>query len=354
MTETSERSKRHFDETVNNDQTVWALVAFCALIVHDGQQRRPDAEFGFGRRMSRITDGVEVTPDLIAQKSPAFGVAAEAKKSLSRDDTHWMKCVEQATKYRDELEGRFTQDGRIPRHDAVVLIHQSRAGRLARYIDEQVSEGKLPEPGVALVEFNQSEETTSYYFFRLERGAISDRELNDYLKFGTQVPLGAVVQSFPSLRYYDSPPPMPLLLTHLWTDYFPSLLAEAEHDERTKARCIRVSVQKVTAELQRANGSGALYRDSRSVEFPKVSWVQAAFERLKRFGLAKTVDGAERQYDVYHRGFRSDVRQHFCDLEAGLEEPPGPAEFQANLFDAATNAVPDKSPDNRRSRRVRS
>lgn len=322
MTEKNERSKRHFNETVDYEQTVRALIAFTALVVHDGQGRRPGSEFGFGRRMSSVPAEPDVTPDLVAQRSATYGVVAEAKKSLGMDQTHWIKCIEQAAKYRQPLTGWFTPSASIDSHDSVVLIHQSRSRALAQYVDRLVAEKKIVEPDIALVEFNQTEETASYYFFRLERGAISDVELNKSLELGKQVPLAGVLKSFPNVRYYDAPAPVPLLLSHLWTDFFPILAAEAEWDEKSRSRRVRVSVAKVTEELQLAYGSTALHQDDRSVRFPKPTWVREALERLVKFKLAKRVDEANNdEYDVYHRNLKKDVREYFCQLEAGLKMP---------------------------------
>ncbi|MEK6303015.1 MAG: hypothetical protein AABO41_20070 [Acidobacteriota bacterium] len=85
MTTKDERWKTLLNEVVDYEQTVSALLAFAALVVHDGNSLRQDAEFGFGRRMTRVRDDgreTDVTPDLVAQKSLSYGIVAEAKKSL--------------------------------------------------------------------------------------------------------------------------------------------------------------------------------------------------------------------------------------------------------------------------------
>lgn len=343
MTEKNVLSKQHFNASVDYEQTVRALMAFTALVVHDGQDRRANSEFGLGRRMSCVPAGPDVTPDLVAQRSRTYGVVAEVKKSLGKDQSHWMRCVEQAAKYANPLAGWFTADGIIASHDSVVLIHQSRSRKLAKFINSQVEQKVLEEPRIALVEFNQSEETASYYFFRLERGAIIDGELSASLETGKQVPLAGVLRSFPNVRYYDAPPPIPLLLSHLWTDYFAILAVDAQYDEKTRSRRIEVSVSKVTEELQRAYGSGTLFKDSRSVAFPKPSWVHDAFERLVRFRLARRLSEHDNdRYEIHHRNFRRDVREHFCELEAKLKVTESESsEVQPNLLDSLPGSEPN-------------
>jgi hypothetical protein len=342
MTKKNGRWKQHFDETVNYEQTVKALIAFTALVVHDGRNRRPNSEFGFGRRMSPA-NYPDQTPDLVAQKSASYGVVVEAKKSLTRDETRWKRHVEQAAKYRQPLDGWFTTDGRIGAHDVVILVHQSRSRTFARFVDKQVRDGLMIEPDVALVEFNQTEETASYYFFRLERGSISDGELSASLESGTQVPLSAVLKSFPNVRYYDAPAPYPLLLTHLWTDFFADLAAGVDYDEKTRARPIRVSVAKITDELQKAFGSAALRRDGRSVQFPRQSLVREAFERLVTFNLARRIDGGGNdEYEVLFRAFRNDIREKFCQMEARLKSATADqAENQPSLLDNLGPETPE-------------
>lgn len=66
--------------------------------------------------------------------------------------------------------------------------------------------------------------------------------------------------------------------------------------------------------------------------------MQTAFERLRKFGLAKPVEGTEGPYDVFYKGFRNDVRQHFCELEARVKELNGPIEVKPGLLHDAAEA----------------
>ena len=302
-------------------QTVDAILAFAALVVHDGQSQRPNSEFGLGRRMTtspdnKISPSNDITPDLVAQKSEEYGVMVEVKKSLSQNTSNWRSHVEQLRKYDDELEGWWSADEKISNSDALMLIHQSRGRQFARFLQNE--KDTVPDsvgPNTCVVEFNESEEAVAYYFFRLEFGSIQDEELGELLDTGKQVPLDKIRMSFPNIQYYDSAPPAPLLLTHLWTMVFPAMMDVGLYDEKAKATKIEVSVFDVTEELQKAFGSLALSKNSRSGEFPKQKWVREAFERLVKYRLATPASGEDGKYIIYYKSFIGDVLDRFIKLE---------------------------------------
>lgn len=301
-------------------QTVHSILAFGALVVHDGISRRPNAEFGFGRRMNTSpnnlkTPSSEITPDLVAQKSKKYGIVAEAKKSLDKDQSNWTQHAERLRKYDDDLGGWWTEDEKIKNFNAVMLIHQSR-GRLFRDFLENCKSADPNSVGqnTCVVEFNESPELDPFYFFRLEFGDIQDTELNKNLYEGTQVPLESVKMSFTNTKYYDAEPPMVNLLTDMWTDSFPSRLDEAESDEQRRSKIIRVTISEVTEELQKGYGSQALYMDDRSGEFPRQKWIRKAFDRLISYGLAN-YDEATDEYAIFFKPFSGDVRIRFAEYE---------------------------------------
>jgi len=338
MTEKNELWKVLLNDAVDYEQTVGAMLAFAALIIHDGDSRRASAEFGFGRRMTTssenpIRPNSEVTPDLIAQKSTSYGIIAEAKKSLSREESQWIPHLERLLKYDDNLIGWWTTQETISHSDTIMLIHQSRGRQFVHFLERQkTKDPSLVGPTTSVVEFNQSEETVNYFFFRLEHGKIRDSELAKALDAGIQIPLDKVIQSFPNVRFYDSPPPVVLLLTQLWIDYFPSMLADASYDEQTRSRQIRVSVSATTKELQSAYGSGALYRDRRSVEFPRKAWIREAFERLVKHKLAVPPSDSSDNYVIIYRSFRGDVRERFARLETAIPVEKSEEKGQMPLF----------------------
>ena len=134
--------------------------------------------------------------------------------------------------------------------------------------------------------------------------------------------MGKVTRSFPSIRYYDARPPAPLLLEHLWTDVFPSLVEDGEYDQSKRVFRIPVSIVKVTREIQKAYGSGLLRKDKRSSEFPQQKWLRNAFDFLVEQKLANPpADGDT--YVILFRAFRGDVLKRFVDLFVSSSKKKG-------------------------------
>ena len=152
-------------------QTVHSVLAFAAIIVHDGISQRPNSQFGFGRRMETSKDNSEtpsnkITPDLVAQKSKQYGIVAEAKKALDKDQSNWNQHVKQLRKYDDDLKGWWTENEMITNSNIIMLIHHTR-GRLFRdFLYKCKNEDpNSVGPNTCIVEFNESPETETYYFF---------------------------------------------------------------------------------------------------------------------------------------------------------------------------------------------
>jgi hypothetical protein len=339
MVRKNDKWKSLVNDAKDYDQTVEAILAFAALILFDGEIRRPGSQFGIGRRMSTsatnpVRPKADITPDLVAQKSISYGIVAEVKKSLDRDESHWTDHLTRLLKYDDKLSGWWTPTDNIQHSDSIMLIHQSRGRRFVVFLEAQKQkDSSLVGPNTCVVEFNQSGETDNYYFFRLEYGTLTEKELIETLRFGTPVPLDKVLRSFPNIRYYDSRPPIVMLLTHLWLDYFPSMLSEAKYDEKTKTKQMRISIQESVDELRKAYGSGALHRDARSAEFPRQDWIRDAFMRLAKYKLALPVTDNNDEFIILYRSFKDDVSEHFAKLEAKTStEKPHRKGVQLPLF----------------------
>ena len=93
-------SKALFNEIVDYEQTVKAILAFAAFVTHDGEKQLPEAEFGIGRRMETssgnpVNPESEVTPDVVCQKTLEYGIVAEVKKSLPQDREYWHRYYNQ-------------------------------------------------------------------------------------------------------------------------------------------------------------------------------------------------------------------------------------------------------------------
>jgi hypothetical protein len=329
------------DEVGNYQDTVNALVAFVALLTHDGNSVRENARFGFGRRMTtsagnKFAPEDEITPDATIQRSSTFGVTAEMKKTLSKDESTWKTCADQVGKYCDDLTGWWTTSERIKKSNAVLLIHHSRARRYVRFLEKHVAaDRRFDAAPSCVIEFHRSDENASFIAFRLEYGEIADRELAQQLADSVSVPLEKVLKSFSGIKYYDAPPPVETILSHLWGQFFPPLANEVAFDESKRCRPISVSVEAITKEMQRAFGSGRLHADTRSIEFPTKQWIREAFARLVRYKLAAASDDPD-VYTVFYRTPREDLKSYFAKLSTKASRKSTQiADGQKDLFESS-------------------
>lgn len=343
-----DEQKRVRDAHEDYQSTVHAMLAFSAFVVHDAKDQRPNSHFGFGRRMTTskanaVKPSSEVTPDIVAQKSEAYGVVAEVKRSLPSDRTKWQSHVSQVRKYDDDLAGWWTDDERIGDADTALLLHQSRSRAFIAVLEEErAKDAKAVGARTSVIEFNRSDERQVNYFFRLEWGEIRDAELSDRLKEGVPVPIDKVIRTFANVKFYDADPPIPSLLSLLWIDYFTPLAADTEYDQNLKAYPINVSAAVIADELQRAYGSQLLERDDRSVPFPRVNVVKRALDALVTMKLAMPVPNTTGEYRVLYRQFKEDVLQRFASM---LKTPAEKVTTQTELpFAEAPSTLPAPAP----------
>lgn len=303
------------------------IQGYAQIMVRKGMTKLPGARFGIARRMrtspeNPISPNMDVTPDVVAQRSDQYGIVAEVKVSLPKDRARWRETVDQLRKYDDDLVGWWTKSERIPNWNAVLLVDQARS---REFIDLLCELGKIEPQSVGsrtvVIEFGRSDHAQSFLFLRSEHGRVIDAELSSKLKYGCNVPLQEVIQSCGSIRFYDARPPLILLLNMLWTDYFPSILKYDEYDDVKREHVLHISADTVAGELQRAYGSGALGHDGRSVEFPCTDWIRGALEVLVEMKLAKR-DPADGHFVVSYRSLRGDVIDRFVNMlkRGGCEE----------------------------------
>ncbi|HPO13527.1 MAG TPA: hypothetical protein PLI09_08795 [Candidatus Hydrogenedentes bacterium] len=309
------------DDFIDYQQTVRALLALVALVVHDGHTRRPNTHFGFGRRMTTSNSNMfapktDVTPDLVVQKQSDYGIIAEVKRSLERDQNRWTTILEQLRKYDDNLKGWWTKNEKIQHRNTILLLHQSRSRTFVKYTETVLKKDKsLFGPLSSIIEFGENQERQVFYHFRLEYGKIDDKELNSKLEEGIQVPIEKVVETLSNIQYYDGDPPLLLVLVNLWSDYFPSLIESDCYDPESRTWNIKASISETVNEIQKAHGSGALQADPRSCQFPRKDAIKSAFQFLVDNKLAQPTTGEKNSaYTIKYRKIKADIKEYFAAL----------------------------------------
>jgi len=140
------------DRNDDYENTINALLCFISLTTWEGNQRRPDSYYSFGRRMTTSASNVispnqDITPDSVIQFLDDLGFIVEAKISLPADESLWSGILAQIKKYDDDLIGWWTQDEHINNHNVILLLHMSRSVSFKKYRAALIENGHY-EPSV--------------------------------------------------------------------------------------------------------------------------------------------------------------------------------------------------------------
>lgn len=331
-----ERIKEEIEDYLSTVKTLQAFVGLATWLgtAKDGS-RIPNSQYSLGRRMDTsdsnvIAPNITVTPDAVIQRSENLGLVAEAKKTLPPSQEDWDDVVNQLRKYDDDLIGWWTPNERIPESNVILLIDSTLSRRLARFVDQRV----LKEPGlfrgkVCIVEFGRTLDIKEFLLLRSEWGDVGNSELAERLRDGVPVPMDALVASYGTLKFYDSPPPTEHLMEVLWLHIFNPMKSEAEFDEALRCWPLHINVEDLTRQVQDLFGSPG--RQPREPEYPRHDWVRKALEAFVRVGLAKPKENAE--YVVLFRELRGDAFEKFARQRTKRAKEGGPDVVQPRLFD---------------------
>lgn len=261
---------------------------------------------------NRVSPGTDVTPDCVVQANDENGFIAEAKLSLSRDESLWDSAFTQLEKYDDDLTGWWTTSEHIQRHDIIALIPLSRAVRFADRLDNARQTKKVKfDRNVSIVGFfKQTGATKNFLSLKRERGKVSEESLDQKLRDVVSIDFAHLIREHGDRKFVEHMPPMPYLLQILWDNLFLKYAADIPKDESKGWHPIMVSVSKVTADLQDNYG----FRSSgpRSPQIPQPSSVRKALDALVEFHLAeRQVKG---EYLIKYKRSRKDTLEKFGRL----------------------------------------
>jgi hypothetical protein len=225
------------------------------------------------------------------------------------DRARYEECVKQIAKYDDDLRGWFTEDERIPLHDLVLLVDETRGVPMRRFVDKHPLAAALSRK-LAVV---SSARTTQFHEFvrlRKEHGSLTDATLDQSLENVCSVALRHLTSEMARVKFYDARPPTPVYIAQiLWADIFLqradfSVIApEAKHCE------VKVDLDDLTELLQKLFGAAG--SDPRDCSVPKREWVQEALDFLVEVGLAKHA-GLDAYVVDYPRRKLGDTEEYFA------------------------------------------
>jgi hypothetical protein len=348
-------AKTFRDKVDDYKDTVFAIIGFGNLFRFDNKTQSMDesVKLAQGREFrtsssNRISPDNIVTPDLCIQIGNDKGIAAEVKISFPKNQEHWADDFNQLMKYDDNLENWWTADSKIQNHDIVLLPHPSRSVMVEEYFQKQSSQGEVKfERPFSIVEFNRSDQSNGYYFFRKRSGEMkADEEIAEKLKYGIQVPTEKLMLNYEKHKLYDSKPPMPYLLHIIWESIilrFASDSQDLSQSRKTKIEIV-TSVEKITKELY-DNCSFKGFNFDESDHQPKVpltSWVRTAVHALVTFKYAEWINQSEGTCKIYFNKRLNDVFETFINLclehNIDTEDIEG-SEYQEELFKSKNHRI---------------
>jgi hypothetical protein len=298
--------------------TIFAITGFINLYRFDKQTRqlRSDIVAFQGRRLVRPNGG-PVTPDLGVLHSPMEeSVLGEVKKSFPQNEDLWMDDFRQLMSYDEDLGGWPTASGKVPHHDVVLLLHQSRAAKVTRFYESRKGGEIVFHRPFVVVEFNRADERKPYLFLRIVDGHLSASEVNAQLTDGVPVPLSVLLEIYSKVKLYDAEPPLPYLMELIWTNVVTLKASENEKFGRLRKNQ-RLDVEFTVDEITTALHQGYSFHSLSGVEgnngpqIPKKEWVLSACKRFVQAGDADWTN--EKVGIVFHFRRYQDVLQHFLE-----------------------------------------
>lgn len=304
--------RKILNEVEDYEETVIAIIAFSHEVCWDSGNKRkiPSSCFMIGRRMGKIDPAENsehnLTPDIVIQLNSGYGIIAEVKKKISSDRKYWHRTFDQIKKYDENLIGWLTNSETIKNYDLTLLTHITRKVDITDYYKGKFNEGGYHYRNkFSIVAFNKGGERDEFLYLEKHYGEFSDQILNERLRRVVAIPLETVLPLY-SIKFYDSPPPMPYLINILWIDIFPQFLSfEADNSDLKKCPIIKLNVAEVTEKL-RSQFSQRI-DDTRQQEIPRQDWIKEAMEALVRLKLARRHTDGANVYEVDFKPVRNPI-----------------------------------------------
>jgi len=299
------------------------------IVVFQGRRFKPSPEKSINQKGEKVE---YVTPDIGILLPLKSGVIGEVKKGFPADQKLWFKTFKQLMSYDDDLIGWPSDDEKVDSHDVVLILHQSRSVAVQEfYENNKGTEIEIKRP-FSIVEFNRSAEAKPFYFFRRTFGHLSEKNIDEQLKYGVSVPMLVFISLYSEIKLYDDEPQLPYLLQLIWEHVVLQKACEDERFERLRKNQkikIDLDIETIIEKLHKGFSFRRLYdkESARQPKIPKREWVIRACKKFVELNEAKWLDENKTKITFYFRQY-DDVLTHF--IEHCLEEEQ--EEIQLKLF----------------------
>lgn len=296
-------------ECDNYKHTVWALLAFANHSMWDFEREEmiSNSNYSLGRRM-KITGGNVVTPDLVVQRSALYGLVCEAKRDLPKDQTLWIKDLDQMTKYDSIKEGWFTSD-QIDDYDLVFITDISRSVDFGDFLE---GSDKTFIHKFAIIGFEPTTETTGTFItLKREKGNLSDATLDNSLRRVTKVSLSNIESTIGKVKFYDFEAPTIYIARIFWENICGAKISKETWNTSENAHILKLTAEEISKELQEYYGQKST--DEGVPEIPSKKWIRKVLDFLIFSGYAEQPDKDD-NYTILWRTIRGDILERFAEL----------------------------------------
>jgi len=266
-------------------QSISGMITFCKSISKSDECNGHC--FFIGRRMdtseeNQVIKKTEVTPDLVIQVNPNYGIIVEAKLFPMNQD-YWKDKFLQIKKYDDNLKGWKTPTEYITETDLVLLTQYKLKTTISDYINDKIQKKEMHyDRSFSLVTYNQSERRGKQYIL-LEKGygQLSNPEINEKLRSIDEINAEEIVSELSLIKFYDVEPPLPYTAYIIWEYIFPQLISPEKFMESKGKKITEIIVDvSIVTKMLKDQFTRVVNRDSRQPEIPKTSWIASAIDKL--------------------------------------------------------------------------
>jgi hypothetical protein len=284
------------------------------ILVFQGRQLTPSDEKNINSNGKSIS---YVAPDIGILLPSKTGVLGEIKKSFPKDQSYWLDDFKQLMSYDDDLTGWPTGDGKVTLHDIVLVLHITRVQAVIKfYNDKKDKEIKLTRPFI-IIAFNRADERQQNYFFQKRLGSLTDKTIDTRLETGVSVPMHVFIETYSTIKIYDSKPPLPYLIELIWENVvIPIAANDAKFSRLYKNQkiAIELKIDDIINELHEGFSFHSLYNDAsgRQPKIPEKEWIMDACEKLVTAKEAEWID-TQKIIRIYFRKYEN-ILDHFIEV----------------------------------------
>lgn len=259
-----------------------------------------------GRRMqtsedNSVSPNIIVTPDVVIRANKEYGVVAEVKTGLDRDQQHWERTLEQIKKYDDTLIGwklNSEPEEININHDIIIMIPYFLKAKFKQYIEDKISNGELKTTrNFAAVSYTR--EDRQQQFFTLEKflGNISDPSVDFDLSQILQMPMKRVIPNY-DMSFCDYDPPTPYTMSQIWSHI--STYKKLGYVEKKKNEYISFTKEQILNDLRNLNTS-EWPNDDKCPQIPKMEWITSALNELTEMNFLEFNKGTKEYSIAYSK-----------------------------------------------------